>query len=63
VGDPVLFLRVATGLLAIEGDDALLAETQGTIDRMTAPLPDDLRRIFVETKPVRLVARLSRQSQ
>jgi class 3 adenylate cyclase/tetratricopeptide (TPR) repeat protein len=63
VGDPALFLRVASGLLAIEGDDALLAETQVTIDRIAAPLPDELRRIFVETEPVRLVARLSRQSQ
>jgi tetratricopeptide (TPR) repeat protein len=63
VGDPALFLRVASGLLAIEGDDELLAETRVTIDRMAAPLPDELRRIFLETEPVRLVARLSRQSQ
>jgi hypothetical protein len=58
VGDPALFLRVATALLAIEGDDALLAETQGTIDRMAAALPDELRRVFLNAEPVQLVVRL-----
>jgi tetratricopeptide (TPR) repeat protein len=60
VGDPALFLRAATALLAIEGDDALLAEARVTIDRMAAALPVDLRRIFLDAEPARLVARLSR---
>lgn len=58
VGDPALFLRVAAALLAIEGDDSLLAEAHATIERITEAMPPDLRRTFVETEPVRLVARL-----
>jgi tetratricopeptide (TPR) repeat protein len=46
VGDPALFLRTAAALLAIEGDDALLAETRAAADQIAAALPDDLRRIF-----------------
>jgi tetratricopeptide (TPR) repeat protein len=58
VGDPALFLRAATALLAIEGDDALMAETRATIDRIAAALPDELRRVFLDAEPVRLVAHL-----
>jgi tetratricopeptide (TPR) repeat protein len=59
VGDPALFLRVAAALLAIEGDDRLLAETQATVERMAAVLPDDLRQVFLGSESARLVARLS----
>jgi hypothetical protein len=51
-------LRAAAALLAIEGDDALLAETRSTIDRMAAALPEDLRHIFLDAEPVKLVTRL-----
>jgi tetratricopeptide (TPR) repeat protein len=59
IGDPALFLRVAAALLAIEGDDTLLAEAKAAVERIREALPDSLRRPFVETEPVRLVARLS----
>jgi transcriptional regulator with XRE-family HTH domain/tetratricopeptide (TPR) repeat protein len=58
VGDPALFLHTAAALLAIEGDDALLAETQAAVDQMAAALPDDLRRILLDAEPVRLITRL-----
>jgi hypothetical protein len=60
IGDPALFLRVAAALLAIEGDDLLLAEARAAVERITQALPEELRRRFVDTEPVRLVARLSR---
>jgi hypothetical protein len=56
VGDPALFLSVAAALLAVEGNDALLAETQATVERIAAALPDDLRRIFLDAEAVRLIA-------
>jgi class 3 adenylate cyclase/tetratricopeptide (TPR) repeat protein len=60
VGDPALFLRTASALLAIEGDDLLLAEAHATVERITKALPEELRHTFVETEPVQLVARLGR---
>jgi tetratricopeptide (TPR) repeat protein len=59
LGDPALLLRTVAALLAIEGDDALLAEARATVERSAAALPDDLRRIVLETDTVRLVAQLS----
>jgi tetratricopeptide (TPR) repeat protein len=60
VGDPAMFLRVATALLAIEGDDALLAETRATAQRMSAALPDEaMRQRFLQAEPVRTLAKLS----
>ena len=40
VGDPTLFLRAATGLLAVDGDDALAAEATTTAERIARALPD-----------------------
>jgi predicted ATPase/transcriptional regulator with XRE-family HTH domain len=60
VGDPAMFLRAASALLAIAGDDTLLAEARATIERMAAALPGDLRRTFLDAEPVRLVTRLGR---
>jgi tetratricopeptide (TPR) repeat protein len=62
VGDPATFLRVAAALLAIAGDDALLAETRATVERMAAALTDDLRCAFLDAEPARLVTRLSARS-
>jgi tetratricopeptide (TPR) repeat protein len=59
MGDPALFLRVVSALLAIEGDDALLTEARATVERIATALPGDLRRTFLDTDTVRLVARLS----
>jgi hypothetical protein len=59
MGDPALFLRVVSALLAIEGDDALLADARTSVERIAIVLPDDLRRNFLDGEPARLVARLS----
>jgi tetratricopeptide (TPR) repeat protein/transcriptional regulator with XRE-family HTH domain len=59
-GDPSMFLRPAATLLALDGDDALLAEARATVERIVAALPDaEIRRHFLAAEPVRLVARLS----
>lgn len=58
--DPAMFLRAAAALLALDGDDALLAEARAAVERMAAALPEgELRRCFLAAEPVRLVARLS----
>jgi tetratricopeptide (TPR) repeat protein len=58
-GDPAMFLRAAAALLAIDGDDALLAEARAAVDRIAGALPDaELRRRFLAAEPVRLVVRM-----
>jgi tetratricopeptide (TPR) repeat protein len=60
MGDPAIFLRVAISLLTLEGNDALLAETQATAQRIIAALPDEeMRRHFEAAEPVQLLARLA----
>jgi len=39
-GDPALLLRVAAALMPLAGDDALLAETRSTLQRVQSALPD-----------------------
>jgi class 3 adenylate cyclase/tetratricopeptide (TPR) repeat protein len=52
--DPALFLRTATTLLALDGDDLLLLETRNTAGRILAELPDaEMRRQFQAAEPVR----------
>jgi hypothetical protein len=59
VGDPAMFLRAATGLLALDGDDTLAAEARAAADSIAAALPDaEMRRRFAEAEPVRLLDRL-----
>jgi class 3 adenylate cyclase/tetratricopeptide (TPR) repeat protein len=54
MGDPALFLRVATTLLAADGDDALLLEARETARRIVAQLPEaEMRRQFLAAEPVR----------
>jgi tetratricopeptide (TPR) repeat protein len=54
MGDPALFLRAATTLLSLEGDDLLLRDARETAERILAELPDtEMRRRFVEAEPVR----------
>jgi hypothetical protein len=54
-----MFLRPASALLAIEGDAALLAEAQTTIERVAEALPQmELRRCFLEAEAVRPIVRL-----
>jgi class 3 adenylate cyclase/tetratricopeptide (TPR) repeat protein len=60
MGDPAIFLRVAASLLAIEGNDTLLAETQATAQRIIAALADEvMRHRFEAAEPVQLLARLT----
>ena len=59
-GDPALLLRAVAGLLAVEGDDALLAEASTAADRIVRVLPDDrMRQAFEASSPVALVRKLA----
>jgi len=52
--DPTVFLRPAVGLLALDGDDALLRETRATAARIFAALPEgQLRERFREADVLR----------
>jgi tetratricopeptide (TPR) repeat protein len=56
VGDPALFLRPATELLSVDGDDVLAAEAGAAVQQISAALPDvDMRRRFASADPVRMV--------
>jgi hypothetical protein len=56
IGDPAMFLRAATALLAIDGSDALRDEARTAARRVTAALPDDaMRQRFKAAEPVRSV--------
>ncbi len=58
--DLALFLRAATGLIAIDGDDALADEAQAVVARIAESLPDpDMRLQFETAEPTRLVAKRS----
>ena len=58
VDAPALFLRVATSLLAVDGDDALFAEARAVAERIAGALPDNAaRRRFQATELVRMLAR------
>ncbi len=58
-GDPAIFLRIATALLAIEGDDALLAETQASAQRIITNLPnEEMRHRFEAAEAVQLLNKL-----
>jgi tetratricopeptide (TPR) repeat protein len=48
IADPSLFLRVAAALLPTFGDDALLAETRATAERLVRVLPDGRSRLAFE---------------
>jgi hypothetical protein len=56
--DSALFLRAATGLIAIDGDDALADEAQIVVARIAENLPDpDMRREFEIAEATRLVSK------
>jgi tetratricopeptide (TPR) repeat protein len=56
LGDPALFLRLATALLAFDGDEALEAEARLTMERVLAALPEgETRRAFLAAAPLRLL--------
>ncbi len=54
--DPAIFLRIATSLLAIEGNDALLAETQASAQCIITNLPnEEMRHRFEAAESVQLL--------
>ena len=56
IGDPALFLRLATALLSIAGDEALAAEARLVMERVVAVLPDgETRRAFLAAEALRLL--------
>ena len=58
VGDPAMFLRAATALLEVDGDDALAGEARAAATRMLRALPDGaLRSAFAGAEPVRRLLR------
>jgi tetratricopeptide (TPR) repeat protein len=53
VGDPALFVRSASALLAVDGDDAVLADARSAARHILSRLPtEDLRRRFQAAEPV-----------
>ncbi len=60
LSDPAVFLRPATTLLALDGDDELLRETRATIQRIVAALPNqEMRRLFEAAEPVQRITSLT----
>jgi len=54
LGDPALFLRAASALLALDGNDTLAAEASTTASRMLVSLPTEaMRERFLAAEPVR----------
>jgi tetratricopeptide (TPR) repeat protein len=59
-GDPSLFLRTAALLLALDGNDSLLADSRSAVEQIARSLPDSaLRQRFAAAEPVRIIARLT----
>src|SRR5262249_32699285 len=62
VGDPTMFLRAAVSLLALDGNDHLLAETRTMARQIIAALPDEeMIRRFKVAEPVRVLGLLQSQ--
>ncbi len=58
VGDPALLLRAVTGLLAVDGDDALAAEGRAVFRRIAEAIPDaDMRLRFETAEPLSVFSR------
>jgi hypothetical protein len=58
MGDPALFLRTASVLLALDGNEAIAGEARAAAERIAIALSDDaLRRSFESAEPVRAVLR------
>jgi tetratricopeptide (TPR) repeat protein len=59
-GDPTLFLRTAALLLALDGNDSLLAESRSAVEQIARSLSNTgLRQRFAAAEPVRMLARLT----
>jgi tetratricopeptide (TPR) repeat protein len=60
VGDPAMFLRAATALLDVDGNDALAEEARVAAERMLQELPDPkLRATFAAAEPVRRLLKVA----
>lgn len=56
LNDPAVFLRPATTLLALDGEDALLRETRAVVQRIIAAIPNqDMRQLFEAAEPVQAI--------
>jgi class 3 adenylate cyclase/tetratricopeptide (TPR) repeat protein len=58
MGDPAVFLRTATTLLATEGEDSVLQETRATARRIRDQLDAEMRRHFESAQQVLLLGPL-----
>ena len=59
IGDPLLLVRAASGLLTIDGTDSLLEEAQAAVARIAlAPPNEGLMRCARESEAVRQIERL-----
>jgi tetratricopeptide (TPR) repeat protein len=59
-GDPAMLLRAAAGLLALDGDDALVVEASTVADQIARALPEGhMRRTFETSGPVCLVRKFA----
>ena len=58
MGDPALFLRAATTLLATAGEDSLSQETRATARRIRNELDTEMRLQFESAEPVRMLGPL-----
>ncbi len=59
VQSPALFVRAAASLLSLEGDDAVLAEAQQAVARVSAALSNEgMRQSFEAAEPVQLILTL-----
>jgi tetratricopeptide (TPR) repeat protein len=53
---PALFVRAAAGLLALEGEDSVLAEARDAVHNVAAALTSEtIRRSFLAAEPVQLI--------
>jgi hypothetical protein len=60
VGDPALFVQVASASLDIESDEVLMREAVETAGRIGAALPnDEMRQAFATAEPVRKLTALT----
>jgi DNA-binding SARP family transcriptional activator/tetratricopeptide (TPR) repeat protein len=59
-GDPAMLLRAAAGLLALDGDDALIVEASTAAERISRALPDlQMRRAFAASGAVCLIRKFA----
>jgi tetratricopeptide (TPR) repeat protein len=59
-GDPAMLLRAAAGLLALDGDDALIVEASTAAERISRALPDlQMQRAFAASGAVCLIRKFA----